>query len=408
MDFAPPEDARQDTPVDETRPDARTRRPIVLVALVVALLGVAGAAVYVATTEEPLPPKPDIPLDAWVPYWTLDDAMPDIGRRGGSMREVSPFWFTAVGVDQIAIDPNASIEATDAFMDALRGMDVAVVPSIVDLLPAGEMAAILADPVTRTRHVEAIRRFAADGDYDGIDIDYEQFAFADGRDTWATTRPNWVAFIEELGAALRADGRTLAVSIPPVYDAGQTSESGFWVYDYGAIVEHVDRIRIMTYDFSVGEPGPIAPLDWVETAINGAIEATGSPDKLVLGVPAYGRNWVISTTGTCPADAPGRTSVTARSVDDLVERRSAVPVRVDDTGEWTFDYELDVTDETGSCVQTRRVHYVDADGVRLRMDLAREYRLDGVSLWALGFEDDAVWEQILPTVADPFAPTTTE
>ncbi len=388
--------------------ERRTRRPIALTALVAALVAVAGVGLYVATNEEPVPPKPDIPLDAWVPYWTLDDALPDIGRRGGSMREVSPFWFTAAGVDEIAIDPNASVEATDAFVDALRRTGADVVPSIVDLLPAGEMAAILADPATRARHVEAIRRFAADGDYDGIDIDYEQFAFADGRDTWAATRPNWVAFIEQLGAALRDDGRILVVSIPPVYDAGRTSASGFWVYDYGAIIDHVDRIRMMTYDFSVGAPGPIAPLDWVETAITGAIEATGSPDKLVLGLPAYGRNWVISTVGTCPADAPGRTSVTARSVDDLLVRRSAEPTPVDETGEWTFDYELELGDDTGSCVQTRRVHYVDGDGIRLRMDLAREYQLDGVSLWALGFEDEAVWEQILPTVADPFAPATTD
>jgi len=358
--------------------------------------------------DDPSPPRPDIPLDAWVPYWTVDDALPDFGQRGGSLREVSPFWFTAVGVDEIAVDPNANAEMTDAFMAAARSSDVSLVPSIVDLLPAGEMAAIIADPSTRTRHVEAIRRFAADGDYDGIDIDYEQFAFADGRSTWATTRPNWVSFIEELGAAMRADGRTLTVSIPPVYDAEQTADSGFWVYDYGGIVDHVDRIRIMTYDFSVGEPGPIAPLDWVETAITGAIEATGSPDKLVLGLPAYGRNWVVSTVGECPPDAPGRTSVTARSVDDLLVRRSAVPVAVEETGEWTFEYELEVADDTTSCLQARRVHYVDGDGVRLRMDLAREYRLDGVSLWALGFEDAAVWDQILPTVADPFAPTTAE
>ena len=33
------------------------------------------------------------------------------------------------------------------------------------------------------------------------------------------------------------------------------------------------------------------------------------------------------------------------------------------------------------------------------MDLAREYQLDGVSLWALGFDDDDVWTEILPTVA---------
>jgi hypothetical protein len=380
------------------------------VLLVVAVVLVAGAVlgVVVIGDDDRLPPRPDIPLDTWVPYWTVDDALPDFALRGGSLREVSPFWFTALGVDEIGVDPNADPAMTDAFMEAVRRSDAALVPSIVDLLPAGEMAAILADPGTRSRHVEAIRRFAADGDYDGVDIDYEQFAFADGRDTWTTTRPNWVAFIEELGAALRGDGRTLTVSIPPVYDAEQTADSGFWVYDYGGIVDHVDRIRIMTYDFSVGEPGPIAPLDWVETSITGAIEATGSPDKLVLGLPAYGRNWVVSTAGECPADAPGRTSVTARSVDDLLVRREAVAVAVEETGEWTFEYELEVADDTTSCVQTRRVHYVDGDGIRLRMDLAREYRLDGASLWALGFDDASVWDQILPTVADPFAPTTAD
>jgi len=47
----------------------------------------------------------------------------------------------------------------------------------------------------------------------------------------------------------------------------------------------------------------------------------------------------------------------------------------------------------------------DAGGVRARMDLARQYQLDGVSLWAFGFDDDNVWEAILPTVTDPNAPT---
>jgi len=360
------------------------------------------AAVVVATRESPPPPRPDIPLDAWVPYWALDAAVPDAELRAPSMREVSPFWFNAVGVEEIVVDPNASPDLTARFIELVSATDVAVVPSIIDALPAGGMAAILSDPDTRTRHVEAIRRFAADGRFDGIDIDYEQFAFADGRDTWAATRPNWVAFIEELGAALHADGRTLTVSIPPVYDDGRTVESGYWVYDYGAIVDHVDRIRIMAYDFSVAEPGPIAPIDWVESTITGAIEATGSPDKLVLGLPAYGRNWPLFVAGECPAaEVPGRTSVSARSVDELIERRQGQPVRVEETGEWTFEYDLEVTDGVTTCMQTRRVHYVDGDGLRDRMDLARAHRLDGVALWAFGFDDPAVWDAILPTVADP-------
>ena len=390
-----------DTPVADAavaEPTAKQRR-WVLSGLIGVLVAVGAGGFWLTREDSPPPPKPDIPLDAWAPYWALDDALPEFEQRAGSLRDVSPFWFNATGVDSIEIDANALDEGLDEFFEIAADAGVNVVPSIIDAMPAGSMAAIIADPVTRTQHVETIRSFAAELAVAGIDIDYEQFAFADGRDTWAATRPNWVAFIAELGAALRADGRTLAVSIPPVYDAGQTADSGYWVYDYGAIAPHVDRIRIMAYDFSVGEAGPIAPLDFVERSIIGAIEATGDPEKLVLGLPAYGRNWPNGETGACPAsELQGRTSVTARSVDALLELRGAVPVFVPETGEYTFDYDLEVTDGTLTCTQGRRVHFVDGDGVRLRMDLARQYQLNGVSLWALGFDDDAVWAEILPTV----------
>lgn len=398
---------RDETPVggDPTRRGRSwpTERNVIAV-LVAAIAIIVGGAVLVTRSdgadEEPVvPPKPNIALDAWAPYWALDDSLPEFAQRVTALRDVSPFWFNATGVDEITIDPNAADDRIVQFMEQAKGSDANVVPSIADALPAGEMAAILIDPSTRARHVAAVRSFAADGDFDGIDLDYEQFAFADGRASWSATRPAWVAFVTELGAALHADGRTLTVSIPPVYDSLQNANSGFWVYDYGAIAPHVDRIRIMAYDFSVEEPGPIAPLEFVERAINGAIEATGDPGKLVLGLPSYGRNWPTGTIGTCPAsELQGRTSTTARSVDDLIALREATPVADAVTGEWSFEYDLDVTDGTTSCVQGRQVHYVDGDGIRLRMDLARAYQLNGVSLWALGFEDDDVWDEILPTV----------
>jgi hypothetical protein len=392
------------TPSEDERPPQWHKQWLVLGALTALLLVVAAAAVFVSRSESAPPPKPDIPLDAWAPYWALDASLAEFDERSQSMRDISPFWFNAVGAGQIIVDPNAPIDLAEEFMAKARRSQADLVPSIIDAMPAGEMAAILADPATRTEHVDALVAFADDGEFDGIDLDYEQFAFADERGSWSATRPNWVAFIAELAERLHAEGRTLTVSIPPVYDAEQTSESGFWVYDYGAIAEHVDHIRIMAYDFSVAEPGPIAPLQWVETAIQGAIEATGSPDKLVLGVPAYGRNWPTFVSGDCPADdVPGRTSVSARSVDELIERRDADPIRVDSSGEWMFEYDLEVSDGVTTCIQTRQVHYVDGDGIRLRMDLAREYQLNGVSLWALGFDDEAVWTAILPTVTDPQA-----
>ena len=63
----------------------------------------------------------------------------------------------------------------------------------------------------------------------------------------------------------------------------------------------------MAYDYSVaaGDPGPIAPLAWVEQVIAGTSAASGDPSKLVLGVPLYGYNWPVATSGACPSTAEG-------------------------------------------------------------------------------------------------------
>ena len=280
-----------------------------------------------------------------------------------------------------------------------------LVASILDGTEPGVMAGILADPDQRARHVDALAAFAADGDFAGLDIDYEQFAFADGKDTWATTRPNWVAFVGELADELHADGRTLTISIPPVYDAGRSDDSGYWVYDYEAITPLVDNIRVMAYDYSVpsGGAGPIAPIEWVDRVIAGTSAASGDPSKLVLGIPLYGYNWPVSTTGTCPTTAEGVTSVTNRSVDDLAARRGATPVFDPVTYEWSFQYPLVVDDGTTSCTQQRQVHWVNADGAQARMQRAVDAGFGGVSLFAFGYEDEAVWSAV-DTVAAQLAP----
>jgi spore germination protein YaaH len=374
----------------------------IAIAVLVAVAGIIALSVIdLSSDDTPAAPKPSIPLDVWAPYWVLEESVAELPERVGSMREVSPFWFNVTGVGSIEADPNASTELTRDFLETARAAGANLVPSVVDALPPGGMASILASEDRRTRHIDALVAFAENGGYAGLDLDYEQFAFADGRDTWEATRPNWVAFVEELADRLHDDGRTLTVSIPPIYDGEQTATSGFWVYDHGEIIDHVDQIRIMAYDFSVNEPGPISPIDWVESSIAAVVEVTGEPGKIVLGVPAYGRNWPVATTGDCEGlELPGVTTVTNRTVDGLVTRRDATPEYVAETAEWTFEYLLAIGGDQSDCVQTRVVHYVDADGVKARMDVARGYQLSGVSLWAFGFEDAGVWEEILPTVDD--------
>jgi HAD superfamily hydrolase (TIGR01509 family) len=400
-------------PPDATR---RRRRGLVVLGAIGALT--LGAAVIANLDDDgedgaggPVESAParrlePLNLHAWVPYWALDEALADLDARVDALHEVSPFWFEATGVEEIAASPNTPSDEAERFVDTADANDIPLVASILDATAAGEMAAILADPEQRADHVDAIVDFAADGDFAGIDLDYEQFAFADGRDSWAETRPNWVAFVEELSERLHADGRTLTVSVPPVYDTRRTAQSGYWVYDHRAIAPFVDSIRVMAYDYSNAstDAGPIAPLDWVQRIITGTSDAVRDPSKLVLGIPLYGYNWPTEASGDCPDWAPGITTVTSRTVDDLARRRDVTPVHDPVTGEASFTYELDVD---GACRQRRQVNFVDTEGIRDRMNLALDAGFAGASLFALGYDDNEVWDVVDDVNAALAGPVTT-
>lgn len=364
----------------------------VLVALV---LGVAGWWLTRDDKQRLVPAPGELAIDVWAPSWTIDEVLADGTARLDVVREFSPFWYETVGVDEIRVDDATPDEASDALGDAVG--DRWIVPSVRDHMPAGGMAAIIAEPATRRQHIDAIVDFADDVDADGIDLDYEQFAFADGFDTWETTRPNWVIFVQELSDALRESGRTLTVSIPAIWDHNENGSEGYWVYDHAAIAPHVDAMRIMAYDYSVTDPGPIAPLWWVDEVVRSVSEVVPSEyhDRLVLGVPSYGTNWVVSTVGECPPSADGRVGVTARGALDLAERRSGTPVYDPVDAEWGFTYELEFTEGDLSCVQSREVRWVDSEGVAARVMAARDAGWGGAALWALGYDDPEVWDSFV-------------
>jgi spore germination protein YaaH len=80
---------------------------------------------------------------------------------------------------------------------------------------------------------------------------------------------------------------------------------------------------------------------------------------------------------------------------DLATRRGGTPTFDPVTGEWSFGYALTVGTGDASCVQNRRVHWVDAEGVATRTTLARDAGWGGVALWALGYEDNEVWTALV-------------
>ena len=115
--------------------------------------------------------------------------------------------------------------------------------------------------------------------------------------------------IEAAANAGEEDGDSPATTVPI------ETASGYWVYDHGAIAEVVDAIRIMAYDYSVANAGPIAPVWWVADAVASisAVVPEEFHDKLVLGVASYGSNWVTSTVGDCPSAPAGQSPTVGRT-----------------------------------------------------------------------------------------------
>ena len=348
---------------------------------------------------------PPITVSSWAPYWQADSALASFNANAAVFGDVSMFGYFTDAAGSVkpyaTMDPNAPLVLK---RDA-RAAGVEFVASIIDATKPREMAAILADPATRAVHVDAVTRFAIASDVDGVDLDYENFAFNDGKATWAATRPNWIAFLTELSKSLHASNKTLTVSVPPVYDNKRTDDSGYWVYDFAAMGKIVDHIRVMAYDFSTSGPGPIAPLDWVTTVV-AATRSMVPSERIILGVPVYGYDWVVNTVGVCPVDnKPRRKNLSTKSAGELAARKGIAPTWDVAKAERTFAYAETVTglDAAGaptSCTANRVVWYADAQAVHQRAWLAERQDLAGIALWSLGNDDASVWQGIAAARAD--------
>ena len=334
-------------------------------------------------------------VTGWVPYWSTDSGRTTIDTARDLLSEVSPFWYRATGATALANDEESADQS--AVVAQARAAHLPLIPAVRDGMPAHGMAAVLADPAQRAAHVSALVNLAVANGYAGIDLDYEQFAFADGTSSWAATRPLWVQFISELGPALHARAKLLTVTTPPIYNGSRAPGSGYWVYDWGAIAPFIDRLRIMSYEFSSSSPGPMAPLWWVQQIVAHAVTVV-PPSKVQVGVPAYGRNFVAGVTGTCPPGVvPDRYDVRNVNTAALIQEKGATPVRDAASGEMTFSYVETFTGPPpaqATCQVTRTVWYPDLDSMMGKAHLVGTYGISGIAQWALGMEDPAQWKPL--------------
>ncbi len=391
----------------------------------------APSSIQTATANNKEPRKI---VTGWIPYYSIDRVLPRVRKLTPSiptgvnqpalcdssqygpaenaaiensylfrnkdlMKEVLPFWFslkspTLIRNDYTTGNPSWPMADTVCLM---RRAGMQIIPTMTDGTAKLVLAGYLANPTTRTTIVNSIVNLVNVNGFDGIDLDYEGFAFVDGNTTWTRTAPLWVAFIKELSVAMRANKKILSVTTPYLYDPSER-QKGYFVYAWADIASSIDRLRIMTYDFNVAKPGPNAPISWVDKTIRYAISIMPA-SKVYVGLPGYGRDWITAVQGKCPVSAPPGLKAGAKAATFLMvnaERKAvidnAIPVFDASVSEATYSYTqtyngLTADGASTSCSVNRTVWYQNSRSYAERMALVSKYRLGGAALWTLGMED---------------------
>jgi spore germination protein YaaH len=321
------------------------RGKFLLPALLVALLSSLSPSISAPASADNPPRKI---FSGWIPYYSIKTSLPAAISNADLINEVMPFWYTlkfngktkSTVITDLYSPANPSVPMAQT-VGALRNAGFTLIPTITDGTEKDVLAGLLAKPAARTQIVQAITEMVITNNFDGVDLDFEGFAFVDSNKTWPKTAPLWTALVKELSASLRAQNKILSVSTPYVLDpAGK--QRGYYVYAWAAIAPYIDRLRIMTYDYSVSKVGPIGPISWAERTVQYAVTVM-APSKVYVGIAGYGRDWVTAVTGVCPANVasvikPGAKAATflMRNAQDLAATYGVTPLYDEKFGESTF------------------------------------------------------------------------
>ncbi len=197
-----------------------------------------------------------------------------------------------------------------------------------------------------------------------VDIDFEYVLPAD--------KEGFVAFVNTLGQALRANGYELLVALAPKTYASQPGLL-YEAHDYPALGAAADAVLLMTYEwgYAFGAPQAIAPIDKVEAVINYALSEIPA-ERIFLGIPNYGYDWTLPYT----PGGPRATTISPRQALELADQYGA-EILFDERAASPYFY------YTSSDGNQHVVWFEDARSYDRKFRLLAEKGLAGFSIWTV-------------------------
>lgn len=234
----------------------------------------------------------------------------------------------------------------------------------------------------RAEFAQSMTDFLIKYDLDGADIDWEYPAVADTE--------NFILLLQALRNSLKEHNKDLSVAVNP---CGSASIG----YDVPRIFDTVDFVNGMFYDFFSGKWNNNTANhgnNWnskssysVISCRNKFIEKGAIPEKFVIGIPAYSRNFQLDDADVNGVGAlatfkdfglPGQIPATftyAFLCQGILE------------GTWTRRYDTLTSTGPYAFSGTTWAGYDDAESVREKSQMVLDSNLGGVMFWSLDHDD---------------------
>lgn len=271
---------------------------------------------------------------------------------------------------------------------------------------------------SRRRLADSAVAFLRDHGFDGIDLDWE-YPVSGGRDDNVRRpedRENFTLLLQALRAALNAAGETDGKRYFLTIAAGGSDEYVANT-ELDKIVQAVDWVGLMSYDFAgawsrtsghnaplfadPANPSPDAARNTVAAAVIRYLQAGVPPEKLLLGLPLYGRTWRgcdrprNGEYQKCSGSAKGTWEDGVLDYQDILANyltNGAFERHFNQAAKAPFLFDA----RSGQFIS-----YDDAESFRYKVDFLTQMRLGGVMYWEISADRkggllDTVARYLLP------------
>lgn len=303
-----------------------------------------------------------------------DTYISEVDQTQGNVDVISPDYFE--------INSDGTLKVTSKYdsrlISEMHNRNVRVVPYL-----SNNWDRELGRTALSNREVlsSQLANFILSNNLDGLNIDIENVTDVD--------RANYTDFVRLLRQKLGSD-KEISVAVAANPSNWQTGWHGS--YDYNALSQYADYLMIMAYDehYYGGVAGPVASIGWVEKSIQYALNQQVPKEKIVLGIPFFGRYWKDGAT-------VGGTGVTNKTVESIIEKYNGVVIfdTVAQSPKTTITIKVGdpTTTINGVVLQpgTYTFWYENDASIEAKIDLVHKYGLKGTGNWALGGENNSIW-----------------